>query len=143
MALVTFYPLGCAETLSCVQVTDVGMTTTRASCALPAIGWVSVVPRHAVLTLPPSGEILTLLTDVVVDASAVSVTLASWTLDKRPLVILLLGAETGVKSHLTVVYPSKFHWAPGRPFDAVSSSCIAGIIAPATPGLLQALSTGS
>lgn len=88
------------------------MATTGASCALPAIGWVSIVPRHAVLTLSPSGEILTLLTDIVIDARAVSVTLASWTLDKRPLVVLLLGAETGVENHLPVVYPGEFHRAP-------------------------------
>lgn len=143
LALVTFYPLGCAETLSCVQVTDICMATTCASCALPAIGWVSIVTRHAVLTLSPSGEILTLLTDIVVDARAVSVTLASWTLDKRPLVVLLLGAQTGVKNHLAVVYPGEFHWAPRRPFDAISSSCITRVIAPATPRLFQALSTGS
>lgn len=119
------------------------MAAARASCALPTVGWVSIVPWHAFLTLSPSGEILTLLTDVVVDARAVSITLASWTLDKRPLVVLLLGAEAGVKNHVTVVDPREFHWAPGRPFDAIASSCVTRIVAPATPRLLQALSTGS
>jgi hypothetical protein len=69
--------------------------------------------------------------------------LVTWTLDKRPLVVLLLGAEAGVKNHVTVVDPREFHWAPGRPFDAIASSCVTRIVAPATPRLLQALSTGS
>lgn len=46
------------------------------TCALAAVGRVSVVPRHAVLTLLPGGEVPALLAHVVADARAVSVTLA-------------------------------------------------------------------
>lgn len=116
--------------------TDIGMATACASCALPSIGGVSIIPRHAVLTLPPGGEILTLLTDVVIDACAVSITLASWTLDERPLIVLLSGAQTGVENRLTAVCSADSHWSPGGPFSAVPSPGVTGVIAPATARLL-------
>lgn len=123
--------------------TDIRMATACAGCALPSVGGISIIPGHAVLTLPPSGEILALLADVVIDAGAVSITLASWTLDERPLVVLLFGAQTGVEDRLAVVCSANSHWSPGGPFSAVPSPCVTGVVAPATARLLQALSTGS
>lgn len=67
----------------------------------------------------------------------------TWTLDKGPLIVLLFRTKTGVKSHLIIMHSNKLHWPPRRPFNAVSSSCITGIIAPSTPRLFQTLSTGS
>jgi hypothetical protein len=66
----------------------------------------------------------------------------TWTLDEGPVKVLFFGAKIGVKSHL-VVHSNKLHWAPGRPFNTVSSSCVTGIIAPTTSRLFQTLSTGS
>lgn len=57
--------------------THTGVEEGRITCTLPPIGGISVVAGQAVLTLPPCGEIFTLLAHVAVDASAVSVTLAS------------------------------------------------------------------
>lgn len=119
------------------------MATACASCTLPSIGGVSVVSRHAVLTLLPGGEVPALLTHVAVDARAVSVTLASWTLDKRPLVVLLFGAQAGVKGHLVAMGSTQSHRSPRGALGAVPSPSITGIIAPATPRLLQALAAGS
>lgn len=70
-------------------------------------------------------------------------TAVTWTLDERPLVVLLFGAKTGVENHLTVVCSANSHWSPGGPFSAVPSPCVTGVVAPATARLLQALSTGS
>lgn len=81
-------------------------------CALAAVGRVSVVPWHAVLALLPGGEVPALLTHVAADARAVSVTLASWTLDKGPLIVLFFGAKTGVESHVAAVSSTKLHRPP-------------------------------
>lgn len=70
-------------------------------------------------------------------------TAVTWTLDERPLIVLLFGAKTGVENHLTVVCSANSHWSPGGPFSAVPSPCVTGVVAPATARLLQALSTGS
>lgn len=85
------------------------MTTACTSCTLASIGWVTIIAWHAVLTLLPCGEVFTLFTHIIIDAGAMSVTLASWTLDKGPLVVLLLRTKTGVKNHLAVVHPDKLH----------------------------------
>lgn len=143
MALVTFYPFGGAEAFSRVHMADVRMAAACTSCALSSIGGISIIAWHAVLTLLSCGQIFTLLAHVVIDASAVSITLASWTLDKGPLVVLFFWTKAGVKNHLTAVRSQELHGSPGRALDAVSSSRVAGVIAPATPRLLQALPTGS
>lgn len=143
LALITFYPFSGAETLSRVHVTDVSVTAACTSCTLPPVGGVPVVPGQAVLTLPPRGEVSALLTHIVMDAGAVSVTLASWTLDEGPLVVLFSGTKAGVKNHLVVVHSNKLQGSSGRPFDAVSPPRIARVVAPAAPRLLQTLSAGS
>lgn len=67
----------------------------------------------------------------------------TWTLDKRPLIMLFFRTETGVKDHLVIVHSKMLHWSPWRPFNAVPSSSITRIIAPSASRLLQTLSTGS
>ena len=67
----------------------------------------------------------------------------TWTLDERPLVVLLFGAQTGVEDRLAVVCSANSHGSPGGPFSAVPSPRVTGVVAPATARLLQALSTGS
>lgn len=70
-------------------------------------------------------------------------TFLTWTLDKGPLVVLFLWTKAGVKNHLTAVRSQELHGSSGRALAAVSSSRVTGVIAPATPRLLQALPTGS
>lgn len=74
------------------------------------------------------------------EKTRVSVT---WTLDKRPLVVLLFGAQAGVKGHLVAMGSTQSHRSPRGALGAVPSPSITGIIAPATPRLLQALAAGS
>lgn len=118
------------------------MATACTSCTLSSIGWIPIITWHAVLTLLSCGKIFTLFAHIIIDASAMSITLASWTLDKGPLIVLLFRTKTGIKKHLIIKHSNKLHWSPGRPFNAVSSSSITRIVAPATPRLFQTLATG-
>lgn len=118
------------------------MAAACTSCALPSIGRISIITWHAVLALLSCGQIFALLAHITIDARAVSITLASWTLDEGPLVVLLFRTETGVKSHLAAVQAHEPHGPPRGPFDAVPSPRVAGVVAPATPRLLQALAAG-
>lgn len=70
-------------------------------------------------------------------------TFLTWTLDKGPLIVLFFWTKAGVKNHLIAVRSHELHGSSRRSFNAVSSSCVTRIIAPATPRLFQALSTGS
>lgn len=66
----------------------------------------------------------------------------TWTLDKRPLIIFVFWAKSGIKHHFIGVDTDRFHWASGGAFQALSFASVAGIIAPPTPWLLQTLATG-
>ena len=55
-----------------------------------SISRVTIEARYAGLAVLACGQVLTLLTDALVDALAVSIALASWTVNKRPVVSAVL-----------------------------------------------------
>lgn len=55
-----------------------------------SISRVTIEARYAGLAVLARGQVLTLLTDTLVDAFAVSVALASWTVNERPVVSAVL-----------------------------------------------------
>lgn len=58
--------------------------------AFASIGGITIETRYAGLAVLARGQVLTLLTDALVDALAVAIALASWTVNERPVVSAVL-----------------------------------------------------
>lgn len=117
------------------------MSIAPAWLAFPSVGRIPIEARYAGLTVLARRQVLTLLTDALVDALAVAVALASWTVNERPVVSAVLQAHAGIEEGLWIGIPHRglgrhLHWSFIRAFYAFPFASIAGIRTPATAWLL-------
>lgn len=94
------------------------------------------------------GQVLTLLTDTLINAFAVAIALASWTMNKRPVVSAVLQTHAGIEKGLWVEISYRglrrhLHWSFIGALYAFPFASIAGISTPAAARLLQAMTTGT
>lgn len=66
------------------------MAVALAWLTFASVSRVTIEARYAGLAVLAGGQVLTLLTDTLVDTFAVAVALASWTLNERPVVSAVL-----------------------------------------------------
>lgn len=112
------------------------------------VGWITIEARYAGLTVLARGQVLTLLTDTLINAFAVAIALASWTMNERPVISAVLQTHAGIEKRLWVGTSCRalrrhLHWSFIGALYAFPFACIARISAPATAWLLQAVTTGT
>jgi len=100
------------------------------------------------IALACCGQVLTLLTDTLINALAVAIALACWTMNERPVVSAVLQAHAGIEKGLWVGIPRRglgrhLHWSFIGALYAFAFARVAGISAPATAWLLQAMAAGT
>ena len=78
------------------------MPVALAWLTLSPVGGITIEARYAGLTVPACGQVLTLLTDTLINAFAVAVALASWTMDERPVVSAVLQTHAGIEKGLCI-----------------------------------------
>lgn len=148
LALVPLDALGGAEALARVGVTERGMPIALAWLTSSPIGGITIEARYAGLAVLACGQVLTLLTDTLINAFAVAIALASWTMNERPVVSAVLQAHAGIEKGLWVGISCRglrrhLHWSFIRALYAFPFASIAGIGAPAAAWLLQAMAAGT
>lgn len=116
--------------------------------AFASVGGIAIEARYAGLAVLARGQVLALLTDALVDALAVAVALASWTVNERPVVSAVLQTHAGVQKGLWIGSSRRglwrhLHWSFVGSLHAFPFPSVAGISTPATARLLQAMTAGA
>lgn len=148
LALVSLDALGGTEALARVGVAERCVPVALAWLTSSPVGGVPVEARYAGLAMLARGQVLTLLTDALINAFAVPIALASWTMNERPVVSAVLQAHAGIEKGLRVGTARRglrrhLHRSFIGALYAFPFAGIAGIGAPAAAWLLQAVAAGT
>lgn len=114
----------------------------------PPVGGIAIEARYAGLAVLARGQVLTLLTDTLINAFAMAVALASWTMNERPVIAAVLQTHAGIEKGLWVEISCRglrrhLHRSFIRALYAFPFASVAGISAPAAAWLLQAMTAGT
>lgn len=148
LALVPLDALGGAEALARVGVAQRRVPIALAWLTFPSVGGITIEARYAGLAVLACGQVLTFLTDALIDAFTVAIALASWTVNERPVVSAVLQTHAGIEQGLWIEISCRglrrhLHWSFIGTLYAFPFASIAGISTPATAWLLQAMTTGT